>query len=95
MTERESFKLYEMKKHIAAREQYKCFICGKPTPLGFGQLAHRIGQGKVNIKKYGKKVIHHPKNLRWVDSLRCNQKVSIDSRPLEVLELVERIREDK
>ena len=94
LTEREMFRVAEMKNYVARREQYKCFQCGNATPLGQGQLAHRVGQGKLNIRLYGKAVIHHPKNIRWVCSLPCNQKVSIDSRPLDVAELVKKIESE-
>lgn len=62
---------------VAHRAGYRCEVCGKPTPLTDGQMAHRIPQRKHNLRLYGAAVIHHPLNIAWTCSLECNGKVSL------------------
>ena len=93
MTAREKDKLNE-EKEIAIRLQKYCAVCGRP--LKIAQWAHRINKSRVNIRKYGKKVIHHRFNLVLVCSLRCNAAVSLSpaANPVPAEELVKKIRED-
>lgn len=74
MTERESFRISEQKAVLLERDHWTCRVCGQAA----NQLAHRIPQSKMNIKKYGKHVIHHSLNLVSVCSLRCNSSVIIN-----------------
>lgn len=77
MTDRERLSIYEMQIHIAGMQGGRCVICGKYLTPMTTQLAHRIPQTDNNIKIYGKKIIHHEKNLRAVCSLECNKAVDI------------------
>ena len=79
---------------VAARARYHCEVCGKPTPLGRGQMAHRIPQRKRNLKKYGKAVIHHPRNLAWTCGLECNAAVSLGAHTAEIERLADEIRRE-
>ena len=78
---------------VAHTAGYKCEVCGKPTAIHDGQLAHRIPQRKWCIRKWGAEVLHHPLNLAWTCSTGCNAAVSIAGWPVRCAELVERIRE--
>jgi hypothetical protein len=82
----------DTRQQVATRAAYRCEVCGKPTPWGRGQLAHRIPQRKRNLKKYGKRIIHHPRNLAWTCSLECNAAVSLGAHTAEIERLAEDIR---
>jgi hypothetical protein len=78
LTDRERFNLAELKKELFRRCDYTCAVCGGSIyQYGTPQLAHRIAQTESNIKKYGKKVIHHKKNLVSVCCLACNDACNI------------------
>ena len=77
MTERESYKIFELKVKKCAEVGYKCKVCGEYINAYTCQLAHIVGQTKANIKKYGKKFIHVEENMQVVCNLDCNKKVSI------------------
>lgn len=88
MTEREKFEASLTKYEVMDRDSYTCQRCGTFAT----ELAHRISKSKPNLKRYGKKVIHHPRNL--VASCHdCNQLFLIDNNPVAVKCLVEEIRE--
>lgn len=72
MTTRERIALDELRIQIHARSGGRCEVCGKPIAVTETQLAHRIPQSKMNLKKYGKEIIHHRMNLAATCSLRCN-----------------------
>jgi hypothetical protein len=88
MTERQSFEIEQTKDRIFNRDRWQCVICGKkPT-----QLAHGISNSKMNIKKYGKEIVHHDYNLFSVCGLACNSKCNIDNKPNEVKEILTKIQ---
>jgi len=94
MTEREKYNIAETKQRLFARDGYRCQNCGGSiyaydTP----QLAHCIASSIVNIRRYGKEVIHHDDNLKSVCSLRCNDGCNIGMIPVERDALAERIKE--
>ena len=92
MKERDAFRLYETKLRIHARDKGRCQYPGCTAP-GFN-LAHRIAQTKINIKLYGKDVIHHDDNLVLVCSCQeHNDYFNIGNRPAEREALVQQIRE--
>jgi len=76
------------------RSHGRCEVCGKHISYLEFQMAHRIPQRKHFIKKYGKEVIHHYMNFAATCGLACNNKVSIGNHPVEIAQLVERIREE-
>lgn len=75
------------------RKQKFCAVCGAPLRWGQPQWAHRIPKTKYFLEKYGDEIINHPKNLKLVCSLYCNDKVNIQNHPIEIRELVKDIRE--
>lgn len=92
MTEREAFTLDETRRYVYARAGYRCEVCG--GLLNVPQLAHRIPQTASNLKRYGKKIIHHPVNLIAACSLRCNAAVDIRNHPAEIAAIVAKIKEE-
>jgi len=71
-----------------------CAGCGESVNrYGTAQLGHKIPQGKRWIRKYGAEVIHSPLNMALTCCLRCNGKVDIRNRPLEIAALVAKIKE--
>ncbi len=79
---------------IYERDEWTC-VCGNSVHIyGTPQIAHRLSQSKVNLKKWGAEVIHHPVNLRAVCSLKCNASVAThDWR--QVLKEIEEYEQDK
>ena len=95
MTGAERLEAEDKKKYIYYSRGGVCKVCGKPVPLQGCQLGHKIGQTKANLKKYGKEIIHHEKNLELVCSLKCNSAVDISFRPNEVLKVLVEIQGDR
>ena len=95
MNEREIFNAEEKKKRIYFNSMGQCEICRRPISLHTSQIAHKIGQTKRNLKKYGKGVIHDEANLALVCSLKCNSKVDISFNPGEVQKVLEKIVEER
>lgn len=90
MTERQAFNIAVRKIEIMERDNWTCQVCGAPAT----QLAHRIPQSRMNIRRYGARVIHHPRNLVSVCGLRCNSSVIVhgeEERALvcEILDLID------
>ena len=90
MTDRERFQLMELREKKAKEAVYQCSVCGKPIDQFNLQLAHKIIKSKINLKKYGKELIHHEDNLEAVCSLPCNSAVIVNYN--EEKELVDAIR---
>ena len=88
MTERESLEAWERCRELIARWPV-CPVCGKAPST---QIAHRIGQGKLNVKRYGKAVIHHEYNLVPVCGLRCNSAVAMTAGTISTAVLLAEIR---
>jgi 5-methylcytosine-specific restriction endonuclease McrA len=94
MTEREKYNIAETKQRLFARDGYRCQNCGGSIyAYDFPQLAHKIANSLVNIKRYGKEVIHHDDNLSSVCCLKCNDAKNIGMIPIERDALAERIKE--
>ena len=94
MTGREKLEAEDKKKRIYFQRGGRCKICGNPVPMSEAQLAHGIANTKPNIKKYGKEVIHHEKNLSLTCGNkfgRCNDACNIGNNPGKVLDLLEDI----
>jgi 5-methylcytosine-specific restriction endonuclease McrA len=77
--ERKRFKIGEVKEEVFDRDEWTCQVCGMPVTTETAQLAHRIPQSKVNIKKFGEEIIHHPLNMLTVCCLRCNNVVQVNA----------------
>jgi hypothetical protein len=96
MTLRERTNLIEHKIQMLKACNWECEVCGNPLTLDGCQLAHRLPSTKYNLKTYGKQIIHHPKNLACVCSLKCNSAVLLNrsTHPVEANELIDEIRDD-
>lgn len=96
MTEREKFRIGEMKETLMGKQGGKCAACGSPLQ-GRCDLAHRIPQQKAKIKVLGKEVIHHEWNLAAVcaGNLKCNKAMEIGKGQWqERAALLEKIQKD-
>lgn len=78
MTGREKLEAEEQKRHMITLYP-RCAVCGIGPST---QLAHRMSQSKANLRKYGKKKVHHHFNLVPVCGLKCNSAVLIDGNPM-------------
>ena len=87
MTDRERARIEETKRAMIALYPM-CQLCGLAPSI---QLAHVIPQTRGNLRKYGKRIIHHPSNLRAVCSLACNSAASLGCNPVAEAALVARI----
>jgi len=76
---------------VVMDQKGRCGVC-KQAPII--QLAHRIPQSKAMIRKYGKAVIHHRRNLVGVCCLACNDKASISNHPVAIAKLVAAITDE-
>lgn len=84
-----------MKQRIYTEQSGKCATCGKMLGQVF-DLAHKIPQTKVNLKKYGHEIIHHRLNLAGTcRSANCNdaQMINPATRPVLAAEHVQMIRD--
>ena len=92
MKERESFNLAETRDAIYRRDHGVCRFCGNPVVYP-GELAHRIPQTISNLRKYGKRRVHHPLNLALVclRKPRCNDGMMIGYDPEAEAELIKSI----
>ncbi len=95
MTAREKEEAFEKKYRKYCESGGNCYICGKQISWHEAQAAHKLGQTKANLKKYGKELIHHPKNMEIVCSLRCNSKVDISFNPEACKALVKEIEGER
>ncbi len=96
MTAKEKLEAQEKKIQIYNSRNCTCEVCNKNISFSEAQLAHRISKSKPNIKKYGKKVIHHNLNLALTCSDkfgRCNDSVNINNNPIAIGELIKDIKE--
>ncbi len=88
-----NFEIYELKLKIFRRDQYQCQGCGESILIyGTPQLAHRISKDKVNLKKYGPEIIHHPENLKSTCSLACNALFDLGGKTVLIEALVNKIK---
>lgn len=96
MTQRERFKMQEQRLQLLIERGSRCEVCGNHLTISNLQIAHRIPQSKANLKKYGKKIIHHPLNLATVCSLKCNSAVLCNpaTMPITTQKLIKKIEEN-
>lgn len=93
MTVAEADRMGEVRRHKHNEQGGMCWVCHrslwgwKANP----QLAHRIPQRKWCIKKWGKAVIHHPRNMVLVCGIECNAKAQLNPESLEAAALAEDI----
>lgn len=91
MTDREVLEVSETKIRLWSCESGRCEVCGRAISVTDAQLAHRIPQSRMNLRKYGKTYIHHPFNLA-VTCADCNSRVIVHGTEEDAL--IERIRRD-
>lgn len=94
MTGREQLKYEQTRIDVYNRAHGRCEECGAPIQYDTYQMAHKIPQSKMYLKKYGKEVIHHRLNFSATCSLICNGRSSIGCWPLKIDELVLEIRQE-
>ena len=76
------------------RAEWKCEVCHILLIGAMPQIAHQIPQKKHYIKKYGKAIIHHHLNLKACCGLKCNSKIDINGKTMQIEKLVEEIKKD-
>jgi len=81
-------KIEENIKEILDRDNWICQHCGAYAV----QVAHRISKSKINIKRFGKEIIHHAFNLAGVCCLYCNSRFNIENNPEKKNKLIQLIK---
>lgn len=85
MNQREfKYSQYELRYQIDSR---RCGKCGLPAT----HMSHRISQSKMNIKKYGYKIIHHIFNLVPACGQLCNDCWNINNKSERIKKLIDLI----
>jgi len=88
-----NYEQQENRLDIFKRDAWTCKVCGnRLSRYGTPQLAHIIPQSKMYMKKYGKEVIHHRKNMVSTCCLKCNAAVSINGKDLLIEKKVAEIQ---
>ncbi len=64
----------ETKLAVYLRVGGTCQACGKQVGPA-GHCGHVIPQSQID--RFGPEVIHHPLNMKWVCSLKCNHAIEI------------------
>ena len=85
----------EIKKtEIYRAQQGICPVCNKGF-INWSQVqaAHRIIKSKVNLKKFGKEIIHHKLNLVCTHDI-CNSSVIVNPETQTGKDLIIRIRKE-
>ncbi len=95
MTARDKLEANDRREAIFERDGYRCHHCGGSIyKYGTPQLAHRIPATKMNLKKYGREIIHHPLNLLSCCSIGiCNDSALIGNNPIAREALIDEIVE--
>jgi hypothetical protein len=90
MTGLEKLEAEELKLKMYEQAGYRCTVCDKLLQYSEAQLAHKINQGKRNLKKYGSEIIHHRFNMQ-ITCAGCNSAVLIDHKTEAREALIDRI----
>lgn len=90
--ERKRLEIEETKMAVYERDTGTCQACGKQIGPA-GHCGHVIPQSQIH--RFGDEVIHHPANMKWVCSLRCNHAVEISYKghPLAAAAQAQEVRE--
>lgn len=96
MTECERLDYLEKRMYVYNRSGGICEIPGCNNHIEYDtyQMAHIISKGKVNMRLYGKEVIHHPLNIKATCGDACNRAASCGAHTEEIRLLVEKIRQE-
>ena len=96
MTDRERLDYLEKRMYVYNRSGGICEISGCNNSISFYtyQMAHIISKEKVNMRLYGKEVIHHPLNIKATCGDSCNRAASCGAHTEEIRLLVEKIRQE-
>ena len=94
MNARAKLEATDRREELFAAAGYRCVVCGRPLRrAGTAQLAHRVPKTVANLRRYGARIIHHPRNLAPVCDLTCNAAVLIGNNPRARDALIEEIRD--
>lgn len=91
-TERQRLEMYEERLDLYNKAEGICGVCGKPVSIHVFQIAHRIPNSPVWLRKYGKEIIDHRFN-KVVSHPECNAAVLLVDWPILREELVDKILE--
>jgi len=93
MTVNEMLEAEEKREFILQRAEYQCEYedeqQNRCTRKGI-EIAHMISKSRMNIKKYGKEIVHHPKLMR----LSCkehNDSFNIGFKPAVIQEWIDEV----
>ena len=91
-----NYKIQETRRRVFARDGWRCAVCGRRLSheKAAPQLAHKIPNRKMYLKKYGKEIIHHDLNLVAVCNLKCNAAVDIGYNEFAAEKIAAEIREN-
>lgn len=90
--ERKHLEIEDTKRAVYLRDRGLCQACRKQIGPA-GHCGHVIPQSQID--RFGEGIIHHPLNMKWVCSLRCNHAVEISYKghPIAAEEHAARVRE--
>lgn len=70
---------------------YECEVCHKPLRIDTGEIAHRLNNGPVNNKYFGKEIIDNPLNKGITCRGLCNSSLLVDNKKMERGKLLKNI----
>ena len=94
MTDRQKRALYEERLSIYSRDGGICQACGLPVDINSFEVAHKICQSKMNVKRFGRSVIDSPHNKACTHRGRCNDAMNCGFKPDKCAEIVALVQAD-
>ena len=83
-----------MRRRLYFEQSGRCFVCSEPMVLTEDrgnpkrcEIAHRLSKSKVNLRRWGERVMNYRLNLRGTHP-SCNSVVSLNPDSLEAERLV-------
>ncbi len=93
LTGRQKLDAYDQQQELFYAAGDRCVVCGSFLRSGTPQLAHRFGQGKSMLDKYGPAIVHHPLAVVPTERVEpCNSAVMIGDETAPGRALIARIR---
>jgi hypothetical protein len=94
MTERQKLALHEERLSIYSRDGGICQACGLPVDINSFEVAHKICQSKMNVKRFGRAVIDSPHNKACTHRGACNSSMNCGFKPDKCAEIVALVQAD-